>query len=133
MWIEAALLVLLLVIVYRFVWKPVSTPKREVPVNTAKLYLFYTTWCGYSKKAMPIWESVKAELESSPIFGNTRVEAVSIDADQDPKTASLYEVNAYPTIKLETSTGLHDFNQSITRDNLLNFLRLTLGKESKSL
>lgn len=133
MWIEAALIVLLLVIVYRFVWKPVSAPKRVVPVNTAKLYFFYTTWCGYSKKAMPVWESVKTELESSPTFGNTRVEAVSIDAEQDPKTASMYEVNAYPTIKLETSHGLYDFNQSITRDNLLRFLRQTLGQEAKSL
>ena len=102
MWIQAAILVLLLVIAYRF-WK--TQPKREVRGNTARLYFFYTTWCGYSKKAMPEWEKVKADLKTSAVFGKTTVEPVDIDAEKDAKTASLYEVAGYPTIKLETSSG----------------------------
>jgi thiol-disulfide isomerase/thioredoxin len=128
MWIEAAILLLVLVIVYRFWWKP--APKRDVPVNTAKLYFFYTTWCGHSKKAMPEWEKVKSSIAANPKFGGTVVEPVDIDAEKDPKTASLYEVNGYPTIKLETSTGLHEFNRKVTADNVLDFLRNTLGKEA---
>jgi len=127
MWVQAAILVLLLVIAYRF-WK--SQPKREVKVNTARLYFFYTTWCGYSKKAMPVWEEVSAKLKSSPVFGKTTVEAVGVNAEEDRKTASLYEVNAYPTIKLETSTGVYDFDRNITSENLMAFLRETLGKEA---
>jgi thiol-disulfide isomerase/thioredoxin len=126
MWIQAAILVLLLVIAYRF-WK--TQPKREVKGNTARLYLFYTTWCGHSKKAMPEWEKVKSNLNTSPVFGKTSVEAVGIDAEEDPKTASLYEVAGYPTIKLETSSGVYDFDRSVTHDNIMNFLRETLGKE----
>ena len=80
---------------------------------------------------MPVWESVKTELESSPTFGNTRVEAVSVDAEQDPKTASMYEVNAYPTIKLETSTGLTTFDQGApTAEKLTHYLRVKFGKET---
>jgi thiol-disulfide isomerase/thioredoxin len=126
MWIQAAIFVLLLVIAYRF-WK--TQPKREVKNNTARLYFFYTTWCGYSKKAMPEWEKVKADLNTSPVFGKTTIEPVDIDADKDRKTASLYEVAGYPTIKLETSSGVYDFDRSVTHDNIMNFLRETLGKE----
>jgi thiol-disulfide isomerase/thioredoxin len=126
MWIQAAIFVLLLVIAYRF-WK--TQPKREVKNNTARLYFFYTTWCGYSKKAMPEWEKVKADLNTSPVFGKTTIEPVEIDADKDRKTTSLYEVAGYPTIKLETSSGVYDFDRSVTHDNIMNFLRETLGKE----
>ena len=131
MWIEAALLLLILAIVYRFMWK--SGPKRKVPVNKARLYFFYTTWCGHSKKAMPEWEKVKTALANSAVFGSTTVEPVEVDAEKEPALASLYEVNGYPTIQLETSSGVYDFNRMVTSDNVLNFVRDTLGKEPKSL
>ena len=126
MWIQAAFLLLLLAIAYRF-WK--GQPKREVKTDTARLYFFYTTWCGHSKKAMPEWEKVKADLRTSPVFGKTTVEPVDVDAEKDPKTASLYEVAGYPTIKLETSNGIYDFDRSVSHDNVMDFLRNTLGKE----
>jgi thiol-disulfide isomerase/thioredoxin len=128
MWIQVAVLLLILAAVYRFWWKP--APKRDVPANKAKLYFFYTTWCGHSKKAMPEWEKVKSAIAANPTFGNTVVEPVDVDAEKDPKTASLYEVAGYPTIKLETSTAITDFNRMITSTNVLDFLRDSLGKES---
>jgi len=126
MWIEAAIILLLAVIAYRF-WK--TQPKREIAADKGRLYFFYTTWCGHSKKAMPEWEKIKAELNTSAVFGKTTVEAVDVDAEKDPKTASLYEVMGYPTIKLETSSGIYDFNRGITKDAVFAFLRDTLGKE----
>jgi thiol-disulfide isomerase/thioredoxin len=126
MWVQVAFLVLFFALVYRF-WK--TQPKREVKGNTARLYFFYTTWCGHSKKAMPEWEKIESDLRTSPVFGKTTVETVGVDAEKDPKTASLYEVAGYPTIKLETSDGIYDFDQSVTHDNVMEFLRNTLGKE----
>jgi thiol-disulfide isomerase/thioredoxin len=128
MWIEAAVLVLIFALVYRFWWT--SEPKQVVAPNTAKLYFFYTTWCGHSKKAMPEWDKVKAALGSKSTFGTTVVEAVAVDAEKDPKLASLYEVNGYPTIKLETSSRVIDFDRHVTADNVLDFLRKTLGEEA---
>ena len=58
---------------------------------------------------------------------------VPIDAEKDRKTAELYEVNAYPTFKLETRDGLYEYTKSATADNLIRFLRETLGKETDSL
>ena len=124
---------ILVVLVYRF-WEPfVVTPKRDVPVGSANLYFFYTDWCGFSQKAMPEWEALEAKLRETPIFGTTRVTPVRVNGDSDRATTSLYGVDGFPTIKLETSSLLADFTGKRTVDGFLRFLRETLGKERASL
>jgi len=108
-------------------WKPVLAPKREVPKDKANLYFFHTDWCGHCIKAMPEWE----KLEAGPRqFGNTEVSFIRVNAEKDRETADLYEVRAYPTIKLETSTALYDYSGRPTTDGLTDYLRKTLGKEA---
>ena len=108
-------------------WKPVLTPKREVPKDKANLYFFHTDWCGHCIKAMPEWE----KLESGPKqFGNTEVSFIRVNAEKDRETADLYEVNAYPTIKLETSTALYTYDRKPTTADLTQYLRQTFGKEA---
>lgn len=131
--ILALALIILVVLAYKF-WKPyVRGPKREVPTGKANLYFFYTDWCGFSQKAMPEWEKLESALKDSPIFGTTEVRAVRVNAEEDRKTALLYEVTGYPTILLESSQGITDFTGKRTSEGLLQFLRQTFGKESKSL
>jgi thiol-disulfide isomerase/thioredoxin len=126
-------LAIVVLLAYRF-WEPFTVaPKRDVPVGSATLYFFYTDWCGYSKKAMPEWETLEAKLKESPVFGTTRVKAVRVDADQDRATTSLYGVEGYPTIKLETSSILTDYSGKRTSGEILAFLRDTLGQERKGL
>jgi thiol-disulfide isomerase/thioredoxin len=122
-------LTIIVLLVWRL-WKPfVAPPKREVPVNQARLYFFHTDWCGFCKKAMPEWEKLEAFVNEHPKFDNTMLKLVSVNAEKDRATATLYEVDAYPTIKLETREGLYTFNKAATYDNLLQFVRETLGKE----
>lgn len=116
-------------LVYRFTKSKVP-PKQKVEENTANLYFFYTNWCGFSKKAMPEWEALEKDIG---YFGKTRVKAIRIDCETDKETCSLYGVNAYPTVVLETKDGLTDFNKRVTHSNLVGFLTNSLGKESKSL
>lgn len=124
---------ILVLLVYRF-WEPfVVTPKREVPVGTATLYFFYTDWCGYSQKAMPDWEALESKLRESPVFGTTRVTPVRVNAEKDRATATLYEIEGYPTIKLETSSLLTTYDGKRTSVAILDFLRSTLGQEPKRL
>jgi len=126
-------LAILVLVAYRF-WEPfVVTPKREVPVGSANLYFFYTDWCGFSKKAMPEWEALEAKLQETPVFGTTRVKAVRVNGDSDRALTSLYQVEGFPTIKLETSSSLTDYSGKRTVADLLAFLRETLGQERKSL
>lgn len=130
------LLVLLFVVVVILVWKlwmSNSKPKRVVPPNEAKFYFFYTEWCGFSQKAMPEWEGVEAALQSNSMFGKTRVTPVRVNGDEDRETTSLYEVDGYPTLLLETKDALYKYQGKRKTEDLLQFLRDKLGQESKSL
>ena len=127
------LFAILIVLVYRF-WQPfIRQPKREVPKDEARLYFFYTNWCGWSKKTMPEWEALEQKLQTTPYFGNTKITPVRVDAETDRKTAMLYEVEGYPTIMLETSDRIYDYTGKRTSDELITFLRETFGKESSTL
>jgi thiol-disulfide isomerase/thioredoxin len=121
---------ILTVLAWRF-WKP--RPKREIPVGKARLYFFYTDWCGWSQKAMPEWEKLESALESTPYFGTTNVVPVRVNAEEDRPTAQLYEVDSYPRILLETSDSLREFKGKRTAEDLLEFLRESFGKEVASL
>ena len=119
-------------LVYKL-WKPMSKPKRDVPPGEARLYFFYTDWCGFSQKAMPEWEKLESQLNKTSYFGKTHVTPVRVDAEKDRETAMLYEIDAYPTIVLETKNGITEYTKRPTIEGLLQFLRETLGKESGSL
>lgn len=134
---EAVILVLaftiLVVLIYRL-WRPaVEAPKREVRENEATLYFFYTNWCGWSKKAMPEWQKLEAKLRENRTFGTTKVTAERVDAEEDSKRATLYEVDGYPTILLETREGIVRYDKRPTEAGLLEFLRDTLGEPAARL
>jgi thiol-disulfide isomerase/thioredoxin len=115
-------------------WKPVvQPPKKEVPPNEARLTMFYTEWCGFSQKAMPEWAKLEKKLGGDGYFGKTHLNMVKVDADKDQKTATLYDINAYPSVVLETEEGIFEFNKRVTADNLLTFLRSHLGHEGDGL
>jgi thiol-disulfide isomerase/thioredoxin len=115
-------------------WKPIVKPaKKVVPPNEARIYFFYTNWCGFSKKAMPEWEKLESKLKTRGYYGKTHVTPVRVDADKEKDTASLYEVDAYPTVILETSNGLTPYTKRVTTEGLLDFLRSNLGEEGTSL
>lgn len=126
-------LVLLGLLVYRF-WKPfVQPPKREVKPNEANLYFFYTNWCGFSQKAMPEWTKLEEKLKASSYFGKTHVNTVAVDCEADRAMCTLYNIQGYPTVILETKSGLKDFTQRVTYSNLMTFLRDSLGQEAEHL
>lgn len=124
---------ILVILIYRMYEPFVNVPKRQIPVGKANIYFFYTDWCGFSQKAMPEWEKLEEKLKATPYFGNTEVKAIRVDAESDRATSLLYEVHGFPTIKLETSSILRDYEGKRTADSLMQFLRETLGKERSSL
>ena len=124
---------ILVILIYRMYEPFVNVPKRQIPVGKANIYFFYTEWCGFSQKAMPEWEKLEEKLKATPYFGNTEVKAVRVNAESDRATSLLYEVHGFPTIKLETSSILRDYEGKRTADSLMQFLRETLGKERSSL
>jgi hypothetical protein len=85
-------------------WKPVvRPPKKEVPVNEAppSLLLHRVVWLlpeGHARVGEAGEEAGRGRV---PLARRTST-SVKIDADKDQKTATLYGINAYPTVVLET-------------------------------
>jgi hypothetical protein len=79
---------------------------------------------------MPEWEKLE---KSSGYFGKTHVTFVRVDAEADPETANMYEVDAYPTVLLETKDGIVPFNKRVTTAGLKEFLAGQFGKEQTGL
>jgi hypothetical protein len=124
---------IVVVLVYRLWTPPLEAPKRAVAKDEATLYFFYTNWCGWSKKAMPEWQKLEATLRASPVFGTTTVKSDRVDAEEDAARATLYEVEGYPTILLETQQGIYRYTKLPTEKGVLSFLRDTLGEPAASL
>jgi hypothetical protein len=79
---------------------------------------------------MPEWEKLE---KSSGYFGKTHVTFVRVDAEADQSTATMYDVDAYPTVLLETSDGLLPYNKRVTTSGLKDFLTGQFGKEQSGL
>ena len=127
--VTALALAVLAILVYGM-WEPFipSRPKADLPHDTANLYFFYTEWCGFCKKAMPEWEKLVSSGKTK--YGTTEVKFIKVNAEEEREKADEYDVDAYPTIKLETSEGIYDFNKTVTREALKKFLQTSLGAES---
>jgi thiol-disulfide isomerase/thioredoxin len=132
-YIILALCILVIVVLVYKLWKPAMTPKRVVPTGEARVYFFFTNWCGFSKKAMPEWEKVEEQLKKTPYFGTTHIVPVRVNCEDEAKTCELYGVDAYPTFKVETKTALNDYTGKHKADSILAHLRSTFGKERESL
>ena len=124
---------ILAVLIYQFAKPYVRPAKKNVEAGVAYVYFFYTDWCGHSKTAQPHWKKLEDTLARTPYFGTTKVIAKKVDCEADRSTCDEYEIEGYPTVKLEAVDGIREFSKKVTHENLLSFLRNELGKESESL
>ena len=124
-WLESAFLVLIVVLAYLY-WKPTLRPAlKETLEGNATIYFFYTDWCGHSQKAKPEWEA----LQLPATYGTTKVVGKTVNCDEDVATCTAYEVDGYPTIKVESSDGITDFTQRVTTASLDQFLVSQFGEK----
>jgi thiol-disulfide isomerase/thioredoxin len=97
--------------------------------NEAELYFFYATWCPYCKSAKPEWEKVKKEYENKTING---YKVIFIDVDcsapnnETNKLMDNYNVEGFPTIKLNKNGSQINYDAKVTYDHLTEFLKTAL-------
>jgi thiol-disulfide isomerase/thioredoxin len=98
-----------------------STKEQEV-----ELLFFTVDWCPHSKKAVPIWNDLKAEYEGSP-YNGYNINFIQIDGEDNPDMADKYKVDGYPTIKLVKGNQVIEYDAKPTIENLKEFLNSTLS------
>jgi thiol-disulfide isomerase/thioredoxin len=125
-WTFVVLAMLVILLLSYKVYEPFTGERVIEPVGSdmARLTFFNTVWCGHCKKAKPEWGTL---VSGKKTFGDTQVDFISVDCDQDKKTCDNYSIKAYPTIVLETHDGLTRYEGKVTAKDLTSFLEKTLG------
>jgi thioredoxin 1 len=109
--IEKALIIIVLiiavVIVYHFHHKMYNQMETfdTSPVQNTKgtpvLMLFFSHFCGASRKFLPVWEQLVKKYANDA--NNGKLIIMKVDVDKDLQLANKYKAATLPTIILQTS------------------------------
>ena len=114
-----------------FIIQPfLKKPEHFDDGKDATFYFFYTTWCGYSKKAWPHWNEFKRLMETRKVsYGGKNVKLVAVDAEEHEKMAKQFDVKGYPSFRLQSQGRTYEFEGAPSVDKFRDFLKKTLGYE----
>lgn len=124
---------LALVIAFYFILRPfLIFPEHfesDVP-GEVTFYFFYTTWCGWSKKAWPQWNELKRLFENRKVtYGGKQVKLVAIDAEIQADMANKFHVKGYPSFRLQGPDQVFEYSGAPSVEKFREFLTRTLGYE----
>lgn len=138
--ITCALFLSLSIYIYAYYISPKLNPdfvpnkefvKESNNKDVAKLYLFYTEWCPHSKKALPIFQSVKEQHDNKPI-NDMLVTFHEINGESGEKELTDFEdlhnvkIDGYPSIYLIKGDQVIEYDAETTESTLKEFLNTTL-------
>jgi len=129
--LESLGVVAILVAIY-FILKPFVRVSEhfDEPKHDTTFYFFYTTWCGWSKKAWPHWKEFERLMKTRKVtYGGKEVKLVSVDAEKHEKMAKDFDVKGYPSFRLQSSGRTYEFEGAPSVDHFREFLKRTLGYE----
>ena len=96
----------------------------------ANFMFFYATWCPHCHHAKGPWHSMMQLAKNQGLtYGGKRVTFEEINAEIDKGKSALYNINAYPTFKLETKDKLYEMIGAPNVSNFREFLKKALGDE----
>lgn len=86
-----------------------------------KLTLYYTNWCGYSLRFLPIWEEFVSKTK-------TGIQTEKIDCEQQNEKCSNFDISGFPSVILHKPNGERvKFAGSRTVEGLENFVKECLA------
>lgn len=94
-------------------------------VPEVDLYIFTVEWCPHSKKAIPIWNELKAEYSGT--YKGYKINFIQVDGEENPTLADKYKVEGYPTIKLIKGSQIIEYDAKPSLEHLKEFLNSTLS------
>ena len=105
--------------------------EKEGAGQKATLYLFYTSWCPHSKKALPVFETLKKKLEGKPV-NDVIINFIAVNGEDQEGIMTSFEkehsvkVDGYPTIFLIKGDQVGEYDAVTTEETLNEFLNTTL-------
>ncbi len=99
----------------------------------ADIYLFAVDWCPYSKKAKPIWESVKKQFDKKEI-NNYVINFHEVNGEKNSKDLENFEnkflngkkIDGYPSIYLVKDDQVIEYEAKPAENSLTEFINSVL-------
>lgn len=99
----------------------------------AKFMFFYATWCPHCRTAKTPWHSfMQLHKNQGLTYGGHQITFEEINAEVDKGKSALYNIDAYPTFKLQTKDKLYMMIGAPTVENFREFLKKALGSEKST-
>ena len=90
-----------------------------------ELMFFYANWCPHCKIAKVEWTKTQEYLDATNI-NSSKVYCIEHNCSEKTtdveQTMNEYKIEGFPTIKLQYNNIIHDFNDTVTKDNIVAFL-----------
>jgi hypothetical protein len=97
-----------------------------------KFMFFYAEWCPFSSNVVEAWRSLKQDYKNNPAKYKGRIVVFEdVDGDHQAAKKALYNVEAYPTFKIEANKKVYELtgnDRSFSR--LQSFLIDVIDKSS---
>jgi len=131
------LVLLIFILISGYAYKVYVIPKLEpkfvankefVPKDSSEdavIMFFYTEWCPHCKKAKPIWGKLKEDYNQK-VINNTKLSFKEIDCDKEEEMANKYNIEGYPTIKLQKGNKIIEFDAKPEESSLIKFIDSSL-------
>lgn len=85
------------------------------------IYNFNTSWCGYSRKFQPVWNTFVNSIKASD---NIKAIDVKCDNDENKLLCEKYDIPGFPSIIIVNDSDYELYEGSRTVDDLRNKLRI---------
>ena len=127
------IIIFLLVTYYSYnnIFSKVKQNKFSDVANTnrrnkeAIVYFFHVDWCPHCKKALPEWNTFKAENDGKQINGY-KLKCIEMDCTNETsditRAINEYNIDSYPTIKMLKENQKIEFDSKITNTSLNSFV-----------
>jgi len=135
-WMGFFIILLLIVAGYAYQKYVKPLPKKLIDGDIANantrgtktdIMFFYADWCPHCSTAKPIWNNFK-ENNDKKLIGNRMINCISVDCTDENnvesnRMISRYDIQGYPTIKMQKGEDVIAFDAKITKYSLNEFLK----------
>ena len=137
-WLGVFIISLIGVAVYAYQIYVTPLPKQLVDgdianANTrstrasADIYFFFADWCPHCTAAKPFWKNFKENNNGKKVNGKT-IQCIDVDCtdennEESNRLIAQYDVQGYPTIKMQKEDDVIVFDAKITKYSLNEFVK----------
>lgn len=110
-----------------------SAGTKQIGNKRAEFYLFYTDWCPYSKKVLPIWDKIQARFNGEVNESGYVLDYIKINGESQAnelekfqanylKEAAKDKIDGYPSIYMVKDEQVVEFEAQPTEETLIEFI-----------